>query len=640
MPEQANYGSFRSPITTDFILSSTIGLDELKVDAHAIYYLENRPNENGRSVLVKQTLEGSRVDCTPAGYSVRSSVHEYGGGSYCLDGDRIYFQEASDQGIYRYEEGLAPIKITKLQNTRYADMVVDPITHNLLAVREDHRGQGEPINTIVCIDAESGEEKIIDDGHDFYASIVISSDGRQIAWLTWDHPDMPWDHTKLWIAKRDEHGRLESKTRVKLANRDSVFGPRFSPDDQLYFVSDQSGYWNLYRYERGGALPLCPMKAEFGRPQWIFGMSTYDFIDATTIAAAYCQEGIWHLMTIDTKTRVTTSLSTPYPSMHYIRAIGHNILFIGASATTAQSVILYDVTSGEETIMRKSFDVMIDPGYLSSPESIAYETPDGLMAHAFYYPPHNQDYIGTPETLPPLLVLSHGGPTSATEQVLDFRIQYYTSRGFAVLHVNYGGSTGFGRGYRERLDGRWGVVDVDDCVAGALFLADQGKVDRDKMVIRGASAGGYTTLCALTFADVFAAGASYYGISDIEALIADTHKFEAHYMNRLIGPYPMMRDVYRKRSPIHYVDNLNCPVIFFQGLDDHVVPPSQAQKMVDALHQKAIPVAYLTFEGEGHGFRQADTIKKTLEAEYYFYSQILGFEPADDLPPIQIENFS
>jgi dipeptidyl aminopeptidase/acylaminoacyl peptidase len=419
---------------------------------------------------------------------------------------------------------------------------------------------------------------------------------------------------------------------------ESIFCPQWSPDGVLYFVSDRSGWWNLYRWRTGQVEALCPMEAEFGRPQWVFGMSTYAFISSRDLVCAYATKGGWRLARLDAETKKLDEIDTPYTEIWGVQATPTHIVFGGGSATESASVVRLDLTTQQTTVLRQSTALAIDPGYLSVPQAMEFPTENGRTAHALFYPPRNRDHSASPDERPPLLVKSHGGPTASAATSLNLGIQYWTSRGIAVLDVNYGGSSGYGRAYRDRLKGQWGVVDVDDCVNGALFLVEQGLVDDDRLAITGGSAGGYTTLCALTFRDVFKAGASHYGIGDLEALAHDTHKFESRYEESLVGPYPARRDLYRARSPIHFTDRLSCPVIFFQGLEDKIVPPNQAETMVAALRAKGLPVAYVPFAGEQHGFRRAENIKRALEAELYFYSQVFGFALADPVEPVPIEN--
>ncbi len=468
----------------------------------------------------------------------------------------------------------------------------------------------------------------------------LSPDGTWLAWLSWNHPNMPWDAAELWVAPLREDGSPGTAERIAGGPDDAAFQPEWGPDGALYFVAERTGWWNLYRWHAGNVEALCPMEAEFGLPLWVFSARTYAVESAGRLVCTYIERGEEKMATLDVEHRTLTPLTLPFSDFGFSgpRAADGRVVFIGASANTPSTLVMLDLASGALTTLRRSMDIQIDPGYISTPQVVEFPTEGGVTAFGFYYPPHNRDFRAPEGEKPPLLVLSHGGPTGATSASFDVGIQFWTSRGIAVMDVNYGGSTGFGRAYRQRLDGRWGIVDVDDCCNAATYLAAQGLADPARLIIAGGSAGGYTTLAALTFRQVFKAGASYYGVSDLEALARDTHKFESRYLDRLIGPYPERIDLYHARSPIHHIEQLNCPVIFLQGLEDRVVPPDQSERMAAALRAKGIPVAYLAFEGEQHGFRKAETIMRALEAELYFYSRILGFELADPVEPIQIDN--
>ncbi len=640
----APYGAWKSPITSDLIVSQSIGLGGGVFDGDDdVYWTEGRPAEAGRNVIVRRAPDGTTHDINPAPFNARTRVHEYGGGAVLVERGVVIFSHFADQRLYRVAPGQTPEAITPEAPLRYADCVVDAARNRLICVREDHgeaaAAHGEAVNTIASIALDGSQaQHVLVSGNDFYATPRLSPDGNTLAWLTWRHPNMPWDGTELWIAEVQSDGTLANAALVAGGDEESIFQPTWSPDGQLYFVSDRSGWWNLYRLADGSAEPLTKMEAEFGAPQWVFGVSTYAFASAERIICTYSKDGIDYLASLDTKTTALTVLDTPYTSIGSIQAAPGKALFRGAAPTRAASLVLLDLASGQQTILKRANAIELDPGYLSTPQPIEFPTTGGLTAHGIFYPPQNQDYAAPEGEKPPLLVLSHGGPTGATASALSLGLQYWTSRGFAVLDVNYGGSTGYGRAYRERLNGQWGIVDVDDCANGARYLAEQGMVDPNRLAIRGGSAGGYTTLCALTFRDVFHAGASHFGIGDLEAMATDTHKFESRYLDRLIGPYPERRDLYVARSPIHHVANLNCPVIFFQGLEDKVVPPSQAETMVEALRKKDIPVAYLPFAGEQHGFRRAENIKRALDAELYFYGRVFGFELAEPVEPVEIEN--
>ncbi|MFQ5855359.1 MAG: S9 family peptidase [Anaerolineae bacterium] len=647
-PKIAPYGSWKSPITSDLIVAETIGLGQIALDGEDVYWVEMRPAEGGRQVIVRRTPDGQTTDMTPPPFNARTRVHEYGGGAFVVTDRTIIFSNFDDQRLYRQDTGAEPQPITPEGDLRYADGVIDRRRNRLICVREDHTAAGrEAVNTLVSLGLAGGDGgQVLVSGNDFYSSPRLSPDGSHLAWLTWNHPNMPWDGTELWVGEIREDGSIDRSERVAGGVDESIFQPEWSPDGTLYFVSDRPGWWNLYRWRAGQIEPLCEMEAEFGMPQWIFGMSTYAFESAGRIICSYTEQGTWHLASLNPATGELEAIETPYTQIGFLRAMPGRVVFLAGSPTEPASIVQLDpsASSGqalatwEFEVLRRSSEVEIDPGYMSMPQPIEFPTERGLTAHAFFYTPRNRDYAAPPGEQPPLLVMSHGGPTGATSSTLNLWVQYWTSRGIAVLDVNYGGSTGYGRAYRQRLEGQWGVVDVDDCVNGTRYLVERGQVDGDRLIIRGGSAGGYTTLSALTFRDVFKAGASYFGISDLEALAKETHKFESRYDNRLIGSYPESRDLYRERSPINFVERIACPVIFFQGLEDKVVPPNQAEMMVEALRAKGLPVAYVPFEGEQHGFRRAENIKRALDAELYFYSQVFGFELADPVEPVQIDN--
>jgi len=640
-PKVAPYGSWKSPITSDLIVSETIGLGQIALDDEDIYWTEMRPAEGGRCVVVRRSPDGQTADVTPPPFNARTRVHEYGGGAFVVADGTVYFSNFTDQRLYHQAPGADPRPITPAAALRYADGVRDRRRGRMICVREDHTDAGrEAVNTLVSLNLDGGDGGQVQvSGNDFYSSPRLSPDGSRLAWLTWNHPNMPWDGTELWVGEIREDGSLGRTQRVSGGVDESIFQPEYSPDGTLYFVSDRTGWWNLYRWHDGRIEPLCEMEAEFGVPQWLFGMSTYAFESAGRIICTYTQQGTWHLASLDTATGELEVIDTPYTSIGFLRAAPGRVLFLAGSPTEPPSLVQLDLATRELEVLRRSSEVTIDPEYLSMPQAIEFPTEQGLTAHGFFYVPKNRDYVAPPDERPPLLVISHGGPTGATSSTLSLlMIQYWTSRGIAVLDVNYGGSTGYGRAYRLRLEGQWGIVDVDDCVNNARYLVERGEVDADRLAIRGGSAGGYTTLCALTFRDVFKTGASYFGVSDLEALAKETHKFESRYLDGLIGPYPERRDLYRERSPINFVERLTCPVVFFQGLEDKIVPPNQAEMMVEALRDKGLPVAYVPFEGEQHGFRRAENIKRGLDAELYFYSKILGFELADPVEPVPIEN--
>lgn len=640
-PQVAPYGSWKSPITPDLIVSETIGLGQIVLDGQDIYWTEMRPSEGGRSVIVRRTADGQVTDMIPPPFNARTRVHEYGGGDYTVSNGTIYFSNFADQHIYRLVPGSAPQPVTHGENLRYADGVIDTTRKRMICVREDHNVEAgqQAVNTLISLSLESGDEQVLVSGNDFYSSPRLSPDGTRLAWLTWNHPNMPWDGTELWVGELGTDGSLTSTERVVGGSEESIFQPEWSPGGVLHFVSDRSGWWNLYCWRDGQIVSLYEKAAEFGQPQWVFGMSTYAFVAANRIICAYTEEGIAHLASLDTETGTFTPLEIPYTSISQVKATPGHVVFTGGSPTQLNAIVLFALNTLSTNVLRRTSKVTVDPAYLSMPEPIEFPTEHGLTAYAFFYAPKNRGYVAPPGELPPLLVRSHGGPTSATTSTLNLGTQFWTSRGIAVLDVNYGGSTGYGREYRQRLNGQWGVVDLDDCVNGAKYLVERGVVDGNRLMITGGSAGGYTTLCALTFRDTFKAGASYFGLSDLEADLLETHKFESRYSDRMVGPYPERRDLYRERSPVHFTDRISCPVIFFQGLEDKIVLPNQSEMMVEALRKKGLPVAYIAYEGEGHGFRRAENIKHSLEAELYFYSRIFGFELADKVEPVEIENF-
>lgn len=633
-------GSWESPITSELIAQATIRLRQIALDGGEVYWIESRPLEGGRYVIVRHTPGGETVDVTPPPFCARTLAHEYGGGDMAVADGVVYFSNLADQCLYRLVPGQEPLPLTPPGGLRYADGAFDRRRNRLVCVREDHSDPGrEPANMLVSINLETGGPgQVLASGNDFYSSPRLSPDGERLAWLTWNHPNMPWDGCELWVGELRPGGAVARAQCVAGGPDESIFQPEWSPDGVLHFVSDRTGWWNLYRWRDGQVEPLCEMAAEFGRPQWGFGMSSYGFASAGRIVCTYEQGGTSHLAMLDIASGRLEPIDVPYTVIDGIRVGAGQAVFLGGSPREPLALISLDLASGRARVLRRSSDAAIDAGHLSEPEAIEFPTEHGQTAFGLFYPPKNRDYRAPAGELPPLRVRCHGGPTGAATTALDLSVQYWTSRGFAVLDVNYRGSSGYGRAYRERLKGRWGIADVDDCVNAARYLVERGLADPKRLIIAGASAGGYTALAALTFRDVFKAGASYYGIGDLEALARDTHKFESRYLDGLVGPYPERRDLYVARSPIHHVQRLSCPVIFFQGLEDRVVPPNQAEMMVAALRAKKLPVAYLAFAGEQHGFRRAESIRRSLDAELYFYSRVFGFPLAGPVEPVEIEN--
>lgn len=636
---RAPFGSWKSPISADLVAGAAIGLSQVKLDGQDVYWIEARPLENGRNVVVRRAPDGTLEDVTPPPFNARTRAHEYGGGAYTVRRGVVFFTSFEDQQIYRQDPGAAPGALTSSPGRRYADLVLDERRGRVLAIREDHASDApEAMNALVDVDIESGAERVLASGNDFYSTPRPSPDGALLAWLTWNHPNMPWDGTELWLADLTKNGSLLRPRRVAGGADESIFQPEWSPEGTLVFVSDKSGWWNLYRLRDGRSEPLWPQDAEFGAPQWVFGMSRYAFQSARRLLCAFTRHGIWRLARLDTATGRVEDLDVPYTAIDSVCASADRVVFIGGSPVEADAVVSLDLATKATTVLRRSLFAAIETGHYSVARPVEFPTERGRTAHGLYYAPANPGFEGPPEAKPPLLVSIHGGPTSAATSTLRLGLQFWTSRGFAVLDVNYGGSTGYGREYRRRLEGEWGVVDVEDCVNGALHLAREGLVDGARLAIHGGSAGGYTTLCALAFRDVFKAGASYFGVSDLTIFVRDTHKFESRYLDRLVGPFPERQDLYELRSPLRFADRLSCPVIFFQGLDDKVVPPDQSQKMVDALRGKGVPVAYVAFEGEQHGFRKAQSIRRVWEAELYFYAKVFGFALPEPIEPVAIEN--
>jgi dipeptidyl aminopeptidase/acylaminoacyl peptidase len=609
-------GTWTSPISAAAVAAGAAPLAQMALDGDRLYWLEGRPSEGGRITLMSQAGE-----ITPAPFNVRTRVHEYGGGAYHVSGGKAWFVHIADGSIYQADAGGAR-PITTPGKMRFADFVHDAGRARLLSVREDHSGTGYPVNTLVAIALDDGAETVIASGADFYSSPRLSPNGKQLAWLLWNHPRMPWQGTELWLADLDAAGMPANPRMVAGGPDESVTQPEWSPDGVLHFVSDRTGWWNLYRLEAAGARALCPRAAEFGMPQWVFGMSLYGFRSASTIACSYIENGVSRLAQLDIASGKLTPLATPYEEIREVRASAGKIALMGGGPALPLEVSLLDPNSGKLEVLARSVARLPPAGYLSTPETISFPVAASKLSHAFHYPPANADY--ELEGKPPLIVIGHGGPTGMATSTLNVKIQYWTSRGFAVLDVNYRGSTGFGREYRDALKGQWGMVDVEDCVEGARYLAKRGLVDPQRLIIRGGSAGGYTALSALIFHDVFKMGACYYGVSDLKSLDQDSHKFEARYNEYLIAPAGQADEVYLQRSPIHHADRLRRPMIFFQGTEDQVVPPQQSELMVEALRRNGVPVEYITLEGEGHGFRKAESIVATLEAELQFYLKTFG----------------
>jgi dipeptidyl aminopeptidase/acylaminoacyl peptidase len=632
----ARYGSWKSSITSELIVAQSITLSEVCLDGGYVYWLEGRPQEQGRNVVVCAGADGQPTDVTPPPYNARTRVHEYGGGSCTVHNGTVYFSNFADGRLCRQVSGvseprpLTPEPPGRDRQWRYADGLIDQRRSRWIGVREDHTVDGEPVNAIVAVDLGDGggSGHVLASGHDFYASPRLSPDGRWLAWLAWDHPNMPWNGTRLYLGEVAENGAISKFEQIAGGATESIFQPEWSPDGtQIILVSDRSGWWNLYSLDLASRAmrALAPMAAEFGLPQWLLGMSTYAFAGPQRIVCSYSQGGLGFIAVLNLANDTLTPVATPFTEFSSVRAAGDRAVFRAGAPDHPASIVALDLASGRHSVLKKATEILdrtdLNLGdYLTRVESVEFPTSGGETAFGLFYSPRNPDYTPPTQERPPLLVKCHGGPTSAASSTLNLGVQYWTSRGIAVLDVNYRGSTGFGRAYRDRLQLNWGVIDVDDCVAGARFLAAQGRVDGKRCVISGGSAGGYTTLAALTFRDFFQGGASYYGVSDIAALARDTHKFESRYLDWLIGPYPQEEARYRERSPLYHADRLAKPVIFFQGEEDAVVPPNQAESMVEALRRKGNPVGYYLFSGEQHGFRKAGNIQRCLDAELAFYA--------------------
>jgi dipeptidyl aminopeptidase/acylaminoacyl peptidase len=640
----AAYGTWTSLVTARAVAAGSVRLGSIAIDGDDIYWIEGRPDEGGRHVVVRRSADGRIADATPQHTNVRTRVHEYGGAAYVVSRGVIYFSEFADQRLYRLVPGRSPEPMTPAGEWYYADGSVDVSRNRLVCVREDHTVKGrEAVTSLVSVplDGPLTPGQVVASGYDFYSTPRFSADGSHLAWLSWRHPHMPWDSTELWVAEVAEDGAIVRPAQVAGGDYESIFQPEWSPDGTLYFVSDRTGWWNLYRLVRDRVEPIQPMEAEFGRPQWQLGTRTWACAGASRLLVSFGQNGRWHLATIDLSTPGLTHVPAHVEPADSVVATATHAVIVGSSPSEPDAVCRIDFATGDVERLRVASNERVAEDVVSIPQAIEFPTDNGLTAHAFYYAPRNPQFTGLAGERPPLLVTCHGGPTASTYDKLNLEIQYWTSRGFAVVDVNYGGSAGYGRPYRHRLNGQWGIVDVGDCISAARYLVAQGAADADRLIIRGRSSGGYTTLAALTFhPDVFAAGASYYGIGDLVRLAEDTHKFESRYLDSLIGAYPDAEDVYRARSPIHFVERLSSPIIFFQGLEDQIVPPDQSRTMADAVRAKGLPVALLTFEGEQHGFRRAESIIRCLEAELFFYGAVFGFTPAGVPPLFEIQNLA
>ncbi|KQQ31033.1 peptidase [Duganella sp. Leaf126] len=644
----APYGTWPSPITAARVAAGATPMSSLQVggaDGNDIFWLAGRAAEAGRNTLLRHH-GAENQELTPAPFNVRTRVHEYGGGAYLVAGDTVYFSHFANNRLYRLaidDDAAAPVALSQGGAHRFADFVLDRARQRLIGVRELHgeddgSGHTQPVNTVTAVGFD-GAETVLVAGADFYSSPRLAPDGRTLAWLSWDHPRMPWQGTTLWRAAVQDDGTLATPVQVAGGDHESICQPEWSPDGVLHFVSDRSGWWNLYRQRTDDhhIEALCPMEAEFAGPHWTFGNSLYGFRSAGEIICTYIDKGVSRLARLLPASGKLEAIANPYEEIRELRVAPGYVAMLAGSPTIALELARIDFTEEGVEILAQSIDDLPAEADLSVPLNLEFAS-NGRTAYAFFYPPRNAQVAAPDGEKPPVIVISHGGPTGMTVSTLKLATQFWTSRGFGVLDVNYGGSTGFGRAYRDLLRGQWGIVDVEDCVAGARALVARGLADPERLIIRGGSAGGLTTLCALTFHDVFQLGASYYGVSDLKGLDQDSHKFESHYNAYLIAPQPQAEALYQARSPIHHTDRLTRPMIFFQGLDDKVVPPQQSETMVAALRARGVPVAYVPLEGEGHGFRKGENIVRTLEAELYFYQRMFGLHDGAAPAPVHIDN--
>jgi len=665
---EAPFGSWPSPVTPSLLVASAVGLGGPALDGDDVWWSELRPSEGGRVQLVRRSPDGTTTDVLPDGLSARTRVHEYGGGAWLVADGAAFVASFADQRLYRLDDPeLPPVALTPEPATpgadRYADLRLLPGGAWLVCVRERHGDGAEAVNQLVAVAARPvgppADPVVLWSGADFVSNPRVSPDGRCLSWLAWHHPDMPWDATELWVGGLT--GALDSPVLddpevVAGGPGISITQPEWSPDGVLHLVSDETtGFWNLWAFpspgrpDAGTATARTRVRGELAQPQWVFGQSWVCFTPAGDVVGCWRFDGVDHLGVLlhDDAADGVRWLDLPFTSFDGLTAgADGRVALLASSFTSEPEVVVLADPAGDARhdglaqfdVLRPGRDLGIESSWWSVPEPLDFPSAAGRVAHALYYPPTSPTHVGPEVERPPLLVLSHGGPTAAARPQRNLAVQLFTSRGWGVVDVNYAGSTGYGRAYRKLLDGAWGIADVQDCEAAARFLVERGEVDGDRLAIKGGSAGGYTTLCALAFGDTFTAGSSHYGVGDLEALARDTHKFESRYLDSLIGPWPEARATYQARSPLHHIEGCSCPVIVFQGLEDAIVPPEQAESIVAALRAKGIPVAYLAFEGEQHGFRRAETILRVVEAEQYFFAQVFGFNLADAVEPVPIEH--
>jgi len=636
----APFGSWASPFKIERLTDRVVFLSEPHGIDGIRWWIEGRPEESGRQVLVRRETDGTLTRMTPEEFNARSRVHEYGGAAYLVSGDLVVVSDFTTGRLHRIVRPGELVPLTPERQWRYADAIHDAARNRLIAVREDHEpdtvaSHGEWNNELVAIDLDSGDVAVLATGSDFYAAPRLSPDDSTLAWLEWHHPNMPWDGTELRLATIGADGSLGEPRTIAGSRTDWISQPRWSPEGVLHFAAEPTDWMNLYRYVDGKALPISNVEAELVAPDWQFGYRTYTFLDGGDILAIARSSGRDNLIRIAPDGSSIT-IDLPYTEMNGLSVDGDRLVLRAAAPDKPAAVIEIDL-QGNVTVLRTANPTIPEREDVSIPEHIEFPTTGDLTAFGNFYPPTNRSFVGPAGELPPLIVTSHGGPTAEAFSGFATGIQLFTSRGYAVLDVDYGGSTGYGKAYRKRLEGQWGVVDVDDCVAGAVYLAEQGLVDGERTAIRGGSASGYTTLAALAFTDEFDAGCTYFGIGDLRAFVKDTHKFESRYLESLLGPWPAAKQVYLDRSPSLHAEQITAPVLVQQGADDRIVPPSEAERIVDALFERRIPHAYLLYPGEDHGFRGHDAIMRSFGAELSFYAQVFGFEPADDIEPLEIQ---
>ncbi len=636
--ETASYGSWPSPISAASVSEGSRGLFDLATDGDDLYWAESRPQEGGRVTIMRQRSAGEPEELLPEPWNVRTRVQEYGGRSYVVGEGTLWFSNFADQRMYRLVPGSEPQPITPEAALRYAACVFDALRQRLVCVREDHRGEGEAVNALVALPLEGVHEgEVLFGDSDFVSPAALSADYKHIAFVSWDHPNLPWDNTTLRSASFDASGKL-AQLRSHNPAGESVLDPQWDAQGRLYAISDRDDWWSLYRVE-GESFTMVKTgleEAELGGPEWWIGKHYYAFLDDGRIAARITSHGVQQLYLIDPQGGKAELLDLQSAALESVLSRKGLLYVINEPLDRPDEILQIKAGKPGSKVLRRARDKSLDPAWAAPHQALTFPSAGGASAHALYFPPTNPDVQAPADEKPPLLVQIHGGPTHMSFPYYSVDRSYWTSRGFAILDINYRGSTGYGRKYRQALYGEWGIADVEDAVAGASWLAAQGKADPDRLIIRGGSAGGFTTLAALAFHEVFDAGASYFGVSDMEALAQETHKFESRYLDQLVGPYPERKDLYVARSPIHHLQGFKAPLLLLQGLDDKVVPPNQSEMIFEALKKRGVPTAYIAFEGEGHGFVKAENSIRSRESEYAFYARIFGFAPAEELPPLEI----